>query len=115
MDDPTLFDEPAPNTRARTTDPETSKKAAKTIKAGSQYERLIAAADYHEAYTAHELGHRSRLNEGVASYWKRISELVAMGYLRIGETRICSISKHEVQTYRLTGLGLQTWSKLVKS
>lgn len=103
-----LFDnlDPQPKTRVRASDPLTAKAAAKKVKAGSQYEALILAARYHESFTAHELGKRAGLNNGVASYWKRISELVNLEFLRITGTRICTISKHEVQTYALTQPGL---------
>lgn len=100
-----LLDPPA-KTRARATDPATSKNAAKRIKAGSQYEKLVCAADYHDTYTAHELGKRAGLDPTFGAAHKRIPELVAMEYLRIMSTRVCSISGIESQTYALTPAGV---------
>lgn len=104
----TLFDLLAPpaKTRARATDPATSKAAAAKIKTGSQYAALIMAADYHNAYTAHELGQRAGLNPAFGGAHKRIPELVALEFLRVAGTRICTFSGHDSQTYTLTQPGL---------
>lgn len=109
---PSLFDEINPNKQARTCDPATSKKAAQALKPGTQFAKLVQACAYYPNRTAHELGELAGLRQGVASYWKRVSDLVEMGDFKVTGTKICTISGHECQTYALTHQGIWKSSEL---
>jgi len=113
-DQASLFDVVDPVAHARSSDPETSKKAARAFKPGTQYAKLILAAGEKHHATSHELGDIAGLRIGIASYWKRVSDLVNMGDLKVTGERICAISGHECQTYALTHQGIWKLSELLK-
>lgn len=109
-----LFDNIDPNKQARSNDPKTSKKAAQRLKPGTQFAKLVRACAFCPNTTAHELGEIAGLRQGVASYWKRVSDLVDMGDFKVTGTKICTISGHECQTYALTHQGIWKASQLAK-
>jgi hypothetical protein len=67
---------------SRTTDPSTSHKGAAdvAVRAGSQRHELLAAYGGGKEMTADEAMRDAGVNER-SCYWKRVSELVAGGYL----------------------------------
>jgi len=85
---PSLFDEPIsiPEHNARTSDPETSKRAARNVvpRASNQHGKLLYV--YDAAYPAglidEEAGTRSGLSANRrCCYWKRCNELRTAGYI----------------------------------
>jgi hypothetical protein len=106
---PTLFAEPT----ARTTDPETSHKAAASarLRAGSHRAQILAAFTAPETMatgrTSWEVGHASGLaNKPGCSYWTRVSELARSGLIEFtGETRTVDTGEQQ-RVYRITPAGL---------
>lgn len=74
----------------RNTDPDTSKDAApKTRSLTDDHMQLLTIYKRHGGLTADEAGGLCGMVERRACYWKRISELAALGYLvDTGERRI---------------------------
>lgn len=79
---------------ARSSDPATSKEAAKAMRirgASQKAELLRAYADAEHGLTDEEAGEISGLAASGAGYWKRCSELRNAGYIRrTNETRVGS-------------------------
>ena len=92
---------------ARRTDPTTSHKAAPTeFRAGSAREKLLLAAEFaHPSpLSARELVIVAGLNHQ-RSPWKRVSELVAAGFLSPHDVDVDSDTGYEVTTYTITEKG----------
>jgi len=86
---------------ARTSDPETSHRAAKSVKfrASSQQARLLVAYDCASlrGLTDQEAGEMTGLiNQPGCGYWKRCSDLRRAGYIvPTGETRTSSAGEQQ--------------------
>ena len=92
----------------RNTDPDTSRDAApKTRSLTDDHMHLLTIYKRHGGLTADEAGGLCGMVERRACYWKRISELAALGYLvDTGERRMGLAGKLQmVRTITEAGLG----------
>ena len=96
----------------RSTDPETSRKAAEStqeqIKRGTQRHRLLYEYAQAKDLTDEEAGMRSGLHMARACYWKRCGELRDLGLIRdVGYTRKSFVG-HDVMVCGITAEGVRT-------
>lgn len=109
---PTLFDEPEPHTKARSTDPDTSHAAAAYPRGSSQRWRILRAHYLEDlgGLTDEEL-HRRLPDMRLNSLTTRRSELAGAGWLYdTGERREASGGVDQI-VWKMTDVGHQAWKE----
>lgn len=102
----------APTAMVRTTDPDTSRKAAKNVKVrvGSQQWQLLDAYSKRVDMTADEAGIATGLaNKPGCCYWHRVSDLLKHGYIENTGAQRVARSGELQRVNRITDKGRATW------
>ena len=98
----------APTAMVRTTDPDTSRKAAKNaqVRVGSQQWQLLQAYGKNVDMTADEAGIVTGLaNKPGCCYWHRVSDLLKHGYIETTGTQRVARSGELQRVNRITDAG----------
>ena len=98
----------APTAMVRTTDPDTSRKAAKNaqVRVGSQQWQLLQAYGKNVDMTADEAGMVTGLaNKPGCCYWHRVSDLLKHGYIETTGTQRVARSGELQRVNRITDAG----------
>jgi len=109
---------PNPGPSVRTSDPETSRDAARSVglRRGSQREKILSVFVHNfptDGLSSFDAGRISGLAARPGCcYWKRVSELAQMGHIApVGRKRNPETGEDQT-TYRVTALGVEQWKAM---